>query len=89
LGGFVSESSNNSTLKSQIEKTALSILGIGNFIMAQFILSYAKLFKSANEVVNNNSVARKISEKWQFEPHQMETVHNRFQTTSSDPQKNI
>lgn len=59
------------------ESLTSSILGIGTVIMAHYAFSYSKTFDSAIEVLNKNTAAKAIAEKWHFGPEDMAAIYDR------------
>jgi Family of unknown function (DUF5677) len=66
------------------ESLTNSILGIGIVIMAHYAFSYSETFDSAREVLNKNSAAKAIAEKWHFGPEDMTVIYDRKQGTPAD-----
>ena len=56
---------------------AQPIMGVGVVIMAHFTFTYSRIFSSATTVLNKNTYARSIAEKWQFGPDDMANIFER------------
>ena len=58
-------------------KLANSILGIGLVIMAHYAFSYSSTFRAAASLLDENSLARKIADKWHICSEDMRHVYER------------
>jgi len=58
------------------------VLGIGVVLMAHFAFSYSSRFESASAVLNADSEAKAIAERWRFGPEDMAAVYVKMKDSS-------